>query len=144
MNQIICTHGSNLNNASFSNSNKMYFFLKIQLFIFVSISIILFLYYIFFRYGLMQKEQISDELIDNFGITKIYGNNSDYNSKLLTNENYFYKNSSFSVIGIIEIKKIDICYPILSNIDKDLLKIAPCYFYGPHPNMPRESLYCRA
>lgn len=42
--------------------------------------------------------------------------------------------SNFSVIGIVEIPKINISYPILSNINDELLKIAPCRFYGPLPN----------
>ena len=39
------------------------------------------------------------------------------------------------VIGIIEIKKINIIYPILSEINKDFLKIAPCRFCGPEANV---------
>lgn len=40
----------------------------------------------------------------------------------------------FSIIGIIKIDKIKISYPILSTIDDELLKIAPCKFSGPNVN----------
>ncbi len=42
-------------------------------------------------------------------------------------------NSSF-IVGLIEIKKLKIIYPILSDVSDDLLKIATCRFYGPMPN----------
>ena len=35
------------------------------------------------------------------------------------------------------IKKINISYPIVSNVSKDALKVATCRFYGPMPNEPR-------
>lgn len=71
------------------------------------------------------------------GITKIYGNSNDYNAIPLNQEIVFYENSSFSVIGLINIKKINISYPIVSNVSKDALKVATCRFYGPMPNEPR-------
>ena len=39
-----------------------------------------------------------------------------------------------SIIGVIEIQKLNIVYPILSEINKDYLKISTCRFYGPYPN----------
>ena len=38
------------------------------------------------------------------------------------------------VIGTMQIKKIDINYPIYSNYSDDLLKTGLCRFYGPLPN----------
>lgn len=45
-------------------------------------------------------------------------------------------NTSLSpfVIGVIEIDKIGLHYPILSYTTEDSLKIAPCRFAGPMPN----------
>lgn len=37
--------------------------------------------------------------------------------------------------GIIEIPKINLYYPIFSYLTEDLLKIAPCKFYGNTPNV---------
>ena len=36
--------------------------------------------------------------------------------------------------GIIEIPKIDLYYPVFSHLTEDLLKIAPCKFYGNTPD----------
>ncbi len=36
--------------------------------------------------------------------------------------------------GIIEIPKINIYYPIFSELNDELLKIAPCKFSGEHPS----------
>lgn len=36
--------------------------------------------------------------------------------------------------GIIEIPKIDLYYPVFSNLSEDLLKISPCKFYGNTPD----------
>jgi hypothetical protein len=71
------------------------------------------------------------------GITKIYNSNNSYNAIPLSQEIDFYENGSFSVIGLIDIKKLNISYPILSDISKDALKIAICRFYGPMPNNVR-------
>lgn len=38
------------------------------------------------------------------------------------------------VIGLIEIDKINLLYPILSTTSDESLNIAPCRFYGPMPN----------
>lgn len=37
--------------------------------------------------------------------------------------------------GIIEIPKINLYYPIFSNLTEDLLKISPCKFYGDSPDV---------
>ena len=87
------------------------------------------------------KKTFQKVLWTQFGITNIYNNASEYNAKPLSHEIFFYENNTFSVTGIIEINKLNISYPILSNMNTELLKIAPCRFYGPLPNEVRESLY---
>ena len=99
-------------------------------------------YYIGFKYDLYASERVSKSILDNFGLTKIYQGASDYNSELLNREVVFYENGSFSVIGVIDIEKSGISYPILSDVSKDFLKIAPCRFYGPLPNEVRKFMYC--
>lgn len=37
--------------------------------------------------------------------------------------------------GIIEIPKINLYYPVFSHLTEDLLKIAPCKFYGEQPDI---------
>ena len=73
--------------------------------------------------------KLSAQFIDNYNISKLYSKSQNYVlSKDSTNE------KTFSVIGIVKIDKIKISYPILSDMNDDLLQISPCYFYGPSPN----------
>ncbi len=37
--------------------------------------------------------------------------------------------------GIIQIPKINLYYPVFSHLTEDLLKIAPCKFYGDSPKV---------
>lgn len=88
-----------------------------------AISFIFFFTFIIFLtiyiFTLKNKEQISKELIQNYDIYRLYNT--------ITSENLNNENKLF---GIIEIKKINIYYPIFNDINEDLLKIAPCKFYG--------------
>lgn len=119
MNQILLT--SNIRNK------------KIKKFKFIfSISILsifgLITYFVCFSYFSRKAEGISSSLITSFNIERLYSNNQDYTVVELN------KQGNFFVIGIIEIPKINIKYPILSNTNDEFLKIAPCRFYGPYPN----------
>lgn len=40
----------------------------------------------------------------------------------------------YETVGSINIPKIDVNYPILSETTVELLKVAPCKFFGPAPN----------
>lgn len=142
MNQIIYTSNSNLEGIEINDfylnrkSNFKKYLLKMFFYILVFIAVSLTIYYIYFRYDIYQSEKISQKLLKNFEITSIYSNNQDYTVNPVNRE-IFYDDSmelSSFVIGIIEIKKIDIVYPILSEINKNFLKISPCKFYGPMPN----------
>lgn len=137
MNQIICTHNSHVKEENFfdkrANSKQKRFF-KIQFFILSIISFSVLIYYMRFRYDLYNGEKTSKSILDSIELSKIYGN---YNSKNLNKEIVFYENGSFSVIGRIDIKSIEISYPIVSDISKEHLKISPCRFYGPMPNEVR-------
>ena len=132
MNQIICTNSSNI---EFSNNKlKKKYFYKFQFYILILITAILVIYYVFFRYSLYKSEKIATELIDNFNIATLYSDNSLYTADLVNKDIYFYKGNNFSVIGIIKIPKLNIVYPISSEISNNLLKVATCRFYGPNPN----------
>ena len=140
MNQIIYTSrttsvASNIEvNKNFYFKKKKFFKLLYYVLIFSSFSITIF--YIFYRCNILKSEKISQKILQDYNITSIYSKNNNYTTNL-SNTNasiFFYNNMQSSVIGIIEIKKINIVYPILSQINKDLLKISPCRFYGPNPN----------
>ena len=75
---------------------------------------------------LNKKEKFSSKILENYNITRLYANlNNTFDN--------FDSNSSTYVIGIIEIPKINIYYPVFSNCDENLLQISPCKFYGPLP-----------
>lgn len=134
MNQILF----NENNDSKSSVVQKHTFIKIYKFkilllLCLTVLISLLIYYFYFWNDLDNKEEFSDTLKYSFNIQQLYAQNSNYNAEKSLND-YISTGSNFSVIGLIEIPKISISYPILSNINDELLKIAPCRFYGPLPN----------
>ncbi len=136
MNQIICTTKTNFKEQRDYIPSKKIFLLKMLFYILTVFSIFLALYYIAFRYDLYKSEKLSQKLIDNFNITALYPKSPDYTTnllsqKILPNDS---TTSSASVIGLIQINKLNITYPILSDLNNELLKISPCKFYGPNPN----------
>lgn len=110
-------------------------FFKILFLVSIFIAACLLLYYFYYLYSIHSKEQLSKKLKQNFDLASLYsGIDTTYSSKKLTLNDYIAKDLEFSVIGLIEIPKININYPILSYINDELLKIAPCRFFGPLPN----------
>lgn len=83
--------------------------------------------YFLYSYNRNKKENISKMLIDNYSISRLYNNEQPITT-------YEESGTMFSVIGMIEIPKINISYPILSESNDELLKIAPCRISGPMPN----------
>lgn len=124
MNQILFTDNNKLKNRKNKNIKKFKFILfSSSLLIIFSLS-----YYIYNYHISSKKENISLALLNNFNIQRLYSNKNDYAIIPLNN------NQDFFVIGNIQIPTIEIDYPILSNTNDELLKIAPCRFYGPYPN----------
>lgn len=78
-----------------------------------------------------RMEKISQELLENYNITTLYGTHENLDILKAANEQTF---SNPFVIGIIKIDKINLNYPILSESNRDLLKISLCRFAGPMPN----------
>lgn len=120
MNQILQT---DLNYKNKSNK-KLKLFLKLQLYSSIFFIIVVGFVIVNYKYKLYKQEQFSNAILNTYNITKLYSNNtyvSDDNSQ------------TPNVLGIIEIPKINIYYPVFSNYDEDLLKISPCRFYGPLP-----------
>jgi len=137
MNQILfCKNDKNSNyNKSAIRSKKNFF--TVIFFLSLILAICVLLYYFYYLYTINSKEQLSAKLKNNFELASLYNNmNTNYATKQLTLNDYISENSEFSVIGLIEIPKININYPIISYINDDLLKIAPCRFFGPLPNGP--------
>ena len=76
---------------------------------------------VLYIFSLKEKEELSNSIINNYNIAKLYANNAENTSKEEFNNNLF---------GIIEIPKINVYYPVFTNLTDELLKIAPCKFYG--------------
>lgn len=110
---------------------KLLIAFKYQFIISILVIIVCFSYYIYDLYSTKQKENISKQLLSNFNINLLYSDTTGYSTSAIEVEES--NNSSF-IIGMIEIKKLKIIYPILSDVSDELLKIATCRFYGPMPN----------
>ena len=107
--------------------NKNFF--KFQFTISILISFILICVIIYYIFSLQKKEKISNNLIGNYNIYKLY---SDSSQKDYVEEKEQVEKEIF---GIIEIPKIGIRYPIFSHLNEELLKISPCKFYGESPKV---------
>ena len=138
MNQILIGKNNVLfheDDDSFKNKKKY------KPIITLSISIICFfvliMYYIYSKYNINKQNKFSEKLTDSFEISRLYATTSKTNSNEDSENNFSTtNNSNFDIIGIIEIKKLGIHYPILSNCSEEYLKIAPCRIAGPLPNAP--------
>ena len=125
MNQILFAINDNKTKSKKQNKNIKYY--KLLLFVSIFIIFVCIVIYFFIAYNSYKKQKISKNLIDNFNITTLYPNSADLSIKKT------HDNTPF-VIGVIEIDKINLTYPILSTTSEELLKISPCRFYGPMPN----------
>lgn len=130
MNQIL-----NFNDNSPNYSKKGYDFLKNYKTIFllsIIICIISIIIYFFIRYNVNKNDKFSKELANSFSLSTLYSNSiSEYTTQKL--EETTTTKEPF-VIGLIEIEKIKLIYPILSETTTELLKLSPCRYVGPMPN----------
>lgn len=119
MNQILLTL-ENFNKKK-NNNNKKYYYYK---YIFFFCTIIIWVVFIFsFRsYCLSQEDLNSSNFIsDAIKLQSLYNINlSD--------------NSTYPIIGRIEIPSLNINYPIFSKTTDELLKLGICKVYGPNIN----------
>lgn len=137
MNQILYKcHFENDNN--FKNNKTKFIIILVSAIFLIFIAIFI---YFFTKYEMFQKEKLSKNLVSNFNIMTLYSDSNDnYNAMQAITQS----NKDPFVIGLIQIDKINLSYPILSTTTDELLKISPCRFYGPMPNQPRKFMYCWA
>lgn len=115
MNQILVTK---------SKIHKKKYLLIFQLIISI-IVIIATIYFIFFHfYNISKQEKLSNQIMNNYNLSKLYTNISDDSIENKNNEN------SNDLFGVIEIPKISLSYPVFNTLTEELLKISPCKFYG--------------
>lgn len=115
------------NKISFLKSNKypLQFFIS---FILAVISLFV-LFYHFYKKN--EQEKISKQLLKNYTLTTLY-QDDEFTKAQIENTSTIIENPF--VIGMLCIDKINLNYPILSESNKELLKISLCRFAGPMPN----------
>lgn len=127
MNQILVTDNNNLifnNFIRYSNKKKKNYFL---IFISsISIGLIISFYLLFSYFSKLKEKEKTLNLKNKYSINTLYSTNTSYEAIRLSD--------SISIIGLIEIPKINISYPIIKDSNKELLKISVCRFAGPMPN----------
>lgn len=80
-----------------------------------------------------KQEKLSKTLLNNYSLTTLYQNLEDTQNTVRPQKVQVTYSNPF-VIGMIRIDKINVNYPILSESNRDLLKISLCRFAGPMPN----------
>lgn len=93
---------------------------KFQLYCSLLMIFFLLIWIVVYFTNLYTKEKLATSLAKNYNIYKLYSSKNEISDN----------NETDIIIGKIEIPKLNICYPIFSNLNEDLLKIAPCKFYG--------------
>lgn len=141
MNQILY----NKYNNDFEKQDYFYFknnqFLKrkkiiyLSVFVFFIISIfIIFCYIIYNKYNLYLDNKNSDNLLSSYNVSSLYSSSNYYTSIQLSN--------NLSIIGLIEIPKINISYPILAESNEESLKISVCRFSRTFTKSCWKFMYC--
>lgn len=130
MNQILFTNEENSKKNKKKETKDIKIIKNFRVIFFISITFLLFFlfYYIYNYIVTNRKEDMSSILLNSFNIQRLYSAEENYTTIALNS------NKDFFVIGTIEIPSIQINYPILSDSNDELLKIAPCRFYGSYPN----------
>ena len=120
MNQILVID----NNLIYNRKGK-----KIYLYLFsISIAICsILLFYFLYSHFIRELETRKTNLLKSkYNISMLFSSNTNYSILKLSN--------NISIIGSIEIPKINISYPIIDNTNDNLLKFSVCRFSGPLPN----------
>lgn len=110
MNQILSTK---------MPKNKKYWY-QVQFTISIVCTLLTLVITIYYFFNLIEEEKNSNRIIDNYNIYKLYSESSNTHDNSTDN----------TLFGVIEIPEIEIYYPIFSQLNENLLKIAPCKFYG--------------
>ena len=121
MNQIIFNYDYNYKKKSILENKKNIY---LCLFIITIIIIIFILFYIIYaKYKIYKENKISELIKYNYNISTLYSS-----SKGTSNYDAIQLSNTISIIGLIEIPKINLSYPILSQTNEELLKISVCRF----------------
>lgn len=138
------------------NMRKKKVFFRLQFFLSVFLLCVLSSCYIYAEYDRQKSEKVSKEIIANIEFeepevveeTVVVVLNAAFNAAHDVDEMVSLEvndipeiqtskakdGTEYYTIGIINIPKLGINYPILSETTESLLKISPCKFWGPAPN----------
>ena len=128
LNQILQT--SIINKKLF----KLIYLYNIQLYTSIIVGIIILFFLLYRLYTIKNNDKLTGQILNTYNITKLYQNHLTNNSYEKNNNN---NHNNTYIIGVIEIPKINIYYPIFSTCTDELLKISPCKIYGPNPGKSR-------
>lgn len=123
MNQILFNFNNDKNYNLEYKKNFLNFNKKLYLYIFIILILLVLMIssvIIYNRYAIYKKSTDTYQILNTYNISTLYSNNDNYNAIELSN--------NISIIGLIEIPKINISYPILSESNEDILKISVCRF----------------
>ncbi len=98
---------------------------KITFFLSIFVIIIFLVYYIISYININNKAKISSQILNAYDIQSLYSSNASFTPSIILENG-----ESSEILGIIEIKKLNLRYPILADYSEELLKVAPCKFYG--------------
>lgn len=131
MNQII--YPEKIQN-NFNENKKIFKKQYISIFIFSFISFIGFIIYYLFAYLKFSKQnELSKQIVSSYNIQQLYSSNTNASNVELPHIVSEDGNIA-DILGIINIDKLNLKYPIISETTDEFLKIAPCKFYGPEIN----------
>lgn len=150
MNQILVTEKLYVT-PELKKKKKAY---KVQFYISILLVFILAVYYIYQEYDKYKNEQLSREILANVDIETteddtVLRNEGDLLVVILddseedtsiqtaafsTEVQTSASGTTYSTVAIVNIPKIGVNYPVLSEATDELLKIAPNKFWGPNPN----------
>ena len=119
MNQIIFVseHNNLIKKKIYSKKKNIYLFVFI-----ITLIIIFFIitYIIYNKYLIYKRNLELDYIRQTYNLFTLYNTSSNYSTVKLSN--------NIEIIGLIEIPKLNISYPILSQSNENLLKISVCRF----------------
>lgn len=115
MNQI-------LENKKFKKFNKKIYLIQFLIFFCIISCIIVNLLYS--KFSKKNSQKVSETTSKSYSLSRLYS--SVPNTAIKAEDNII------SIIGNIEIPKLEISYPIFSQCSDELLKISVCKFYGPN------------
>jgi len=122
MNQILTINKSSIY-SNYYKSKKRYFFI---FYLSISICTLLLFFFLFTLSNRLNELKNTSLLKNKYKIITLYSSADNPTVLKLSN--------NLSIIGSIDIPKINISYPILENTNKNMLKVSVCRFSGPSPN----------